>query len=120
MPILRSLARGLDTGMDSYVRQRLLNREREDKQVRQQAEKDRYLRQEGELREHRSQQADWARQNAKIQSLNKDLTEYGKLIQDQINAGRNPQKLIEGRNRVWDQRDFKILLRDSFQHMIHR
>jgi len=32
MPILRSLARGLDTGMDSYVRQRLLNREREDKQ----------------------------------------------------------------------------------------
>ena len=105
MPILRSLARGLDTGMDSYVRQRLLNREREDKQVRQQAEEDRYLRQEGELREHRSQQADWARQNAKIQSLNKDLTEYGKLIQDQINAGRNPQKLIEGRNRVWDQRE---------------
>ena len=40
MPILRSLARGLDTGMDSYVRQRLLNREREDKQARQQAEED--------------------------------------------------------------------------------
>ena len=32
MPLLRSLARGLDTGMDSYVRQRLLNRERQDKQ----------------------------------------------------------------------------------------
>ena len=32
MPLLRSLARGLDTGMDSFVRQRLLNRERRDKQ----------------------------------------------------------------------------------------
>ena len=104
MPLLRSLARGLDTGMDSYVRQRLLNRERRDKQVRQQAEEERYLRQEGELRDHRNQQANWARQNAEVQSLNEDLKRYDNLIRDQVNAGRNPQELINGRNRVFDRR----------------
>jgi len=105
MPILRSLARGLDTGMDSYVRQRLLNREREDKQFRQRAEEDRYLRQEEELRDHRKQQADWTRQNARIKSLDGDLREFDSLIQDQVSAGRSPKELIEARNRVWDQRE---------------
>jgi len=105
MPILRSLARGLDTGMDSYVRQRLLNRERRDKQVRQQAEEDRYLRQEEALREHRKQQADWTRTNARIKSLDGDIRAFDSLIEGQVSAGRDPRELIEARNRLWDQRE---------------
>ena len=105
MPILRSLARGLDTGMDSYVRQRLLNRERRDKQVRHQAEEDRYLRQEEALRDHRKQQADWTRTNARIKSLDGDLRAFDSLIEGQVSAGRDPRELIEARNRLWDQRE---------------